>query len=140
MKQNQALSEYLKYLRKSCRYTQEEVAAHLHISRQTYSHYETGRIKPSINVLYHLAKFYGVTVDDILGHIESSFLEPGCLGQGPTEIEKTDIEKESDVISEKEFFSCLHDLNEKNRADTLSIMWEIMQAKIMKQKTETAEK
>lgn len=51
MEQNQTLPEYLKHLRKSRRYTQEEVAARLHISRQTYSHYETGRIRPSINVL-----------------------------------------------------------------------------------------
>lgn len=33
MEQNQTLPEYLKHLRKSRRYTQEEVAARLHISR-----------------------------------------------------------------------------------------------------------
>lgn len=130
-KQNQTLPEYLKNLRKSCHYTQEEVAAHLHISRQTYSHYETGRIKPSINVLYHLAKLYGVSVDAILGHIESSFSEQKFSEQEAEEIEKTDFEK---------IFSCLCCLNEKNREETLSIMWEIVQAKIMKQKIETTEK
>lgn len=135
MKQNQTLPEYLKHLRKSCRYTQEEVAARLHISRQTYSHYETGRIRPSINVLYQLAKYYGVSADDILKHIEPSLPEQESEGT-----ERTGIEQENDIFLEKEFISCLHNLNEKNRADTLSIMWEIMQAKIMKQKTEAAEK
>lgn len=133
MKENQTLPEYLKQLRKSQHYRQEDVASHLHISRQTYSHYETGRIKPSIIVLYQLAKFYGVSADDILAHIDSALSEqePG---------EETDTRQGNGAFLEKEFLSCLHNLNEKNRADTLSIMWEIMQAKIMKQEAEAAEK
>ena len=132
MEQNQTLPEYLKHLRKSRRYTQEEVATRLHISRQTYSHYETGRIRPSINVLYQLAKYYGVSADDILKHIEPTLSEQESDGTG--------IEKEYDTILEKEFLASLHDLNEKNRADTLSIMWEITQAKIIKQEAEAADK
>lgn len=131
MKNNQTLPEYLKQLRKSQRYTQKEVAAHLPVSRQTYSHYETGRIKPSVNVLCRLAKFYGVSVDDILAHMESTQLE-----QETDETKRTDIGKEKYAFSE-EFLSCLNSLNEKNREDTLSVMREIVQAKIMKQKTET---
>ena len=135
MEEIRTLPGYLKQLRKSHRYRQEDVASHLHISRQTYSHYETGRIKPSLNVLYHLAKLYGISADEILEHIEPSFLE-----QGSEETGSVGIGEENPVFSEKEFLSCLHNLNEKNRADTLSIMWEIMQAKIMKQEAETAEK
>lgn len=134
MEETRTLPEYLKHLRKSHRYKQEDIASHLHISRQTYSHYETGRIRPSLNALYHLAKFYGISADEILEHIEPSLLE-----QGQEETEISAIGKENLAFSEKEFFSCLHHLNEKNRADTLAIMWEIMQAKIVKQETETAE-
>lgn len=135
MEQKQTLPEYLKQLRKSRRYRQEDVASHLHVSRQTYSHYETGRIKPSITVLYQLAKFYGVSADDILKHIEPSLQE-----QEAEKAERTDNEQENAAFLEKEFLSGLHNLNEKNRADTLSIMWEIIQAKIMKQEAEAAEK
>lgn len=60
------LEQYLKELRKSCGYSQEFVASHLNITRQTYSHYETGRITPPVNSLYNLAKLYGVPVENFL--------------------------------------------------------------------------
>lgn len=135
MEQNRALPEYLKQLRKSRHYRQEDIASHLHIARQTYSHYETGRVRPSIQVLYQLAKFYEVSTDDILAHM--GFQLPG---QESEENGRKDRKKKNDSFSEKEFLSCFYDLNEKNRMDTLSIMREIMQAKIMKQEAEKAEK
>ena len=63
---NKTLEQYLKDLRKSCNYSQEFVASHLNITRQTYSHYETGRITPPVNSLYNLAKLYGVPVENFL--------------------------------------------------------------------------
>lgn len=60
------LEQYLKKLRKSYNYSQEFVASHLNITRQTYSHYETGRITPPVNSLYNLAKLYGVPVENFL--------------------------------------------------------------------------
>lgn len=63
---NNTLEHYLKDLRKSCNYSQEFVASHLNITRQTYSHYETGRIIPPVNSLYNLAKLYGVPVENFL--------------------------------------------------------------------------
>ena len=63
---DRTLEQYLKELRKSCNYSQEFVASHLNITRQTYSHYETGRITPPINSLYNLAKLYGVPVENFL--------------------------------------------------------------------------
>lgn len=60
------LEQYLKQLRKSCNYSQEFVASHLNITRQTYSHYETGRITPPVNSLYNLAKLYGIPVENFL--------------------------------------------------------------------------
>lgn len=65
-------------------------------------------------------------------HIEPTLSEQESDGVG--------IEKKYDTFLEKEFLACLHGLNEKNRADTLSIMWEIMQAKIIKQEAEAADK
>lgn len=63
---NKTLEQYLKDLRKSCNYSQEFVASHLNITRQTYSHYETGRITPPVNSLYNLAKLYGIPVENFL--------------------------------------------------------------------------
>ena len=60
------LEQYLKELRKTYSYSQEFVASHLNITRQTYSHYETGRITPPTNALYNLAKLYGVPVENFL--------------------------------------------------------------------------
>lgn len=60
------LEKYLKELRKSYNYSQEFVASHLNITRQTYSHYETGRISPPLNSLYNLAKLYNVPLDNFL--------------------------------------------------------------------------
>lgn len=60
------LEKYLKELRKSYNYSQEFVASQLNITRQTYSHYETGRISPPLNSLYNLAKLYNVPLDSFL--------------------------------------------------------------------------
>lgn len=76
---DKTLEQYLKDLRKSCNYSQEFVASHLNITRQTYSHYETGRITPPVNSLYNLAKLYGVPVQNFLElvvtyHINTDFV------------------------------------------------------------------
>ena len=63
---NDTLEQYLKDLRKSCNYSQEFVASHLNITRQTYSHYETGRVTPPVNSLYNLARLNGVPVENFL--------------------------------------------------------------------------
>lgn len=60
------LETYLRELRKSYNYSQDFVASQLSISRQTYSHYETGRITPPMNSLYNLSKLYKVPVDSFL--------------------------------------------------------------------------
>lgn len=63
---NRNLSEYLKELRSVHEYSQAYVAEKLNISRQTYSHYETGRITPPPESLYALARLYHVSVDMLL--------------------------------------------------------------------------
>ncbi len=66
------LPQYLKELRKSHGYQQEFVASHLNITRQTYSHYETGRITPPVNSLYNLAALYGIPVENFLSPTTST--------------------------------------------------------------------
>jgi len=116
MEKKQSLPDYLKQLRKFHCYKQKDIASQLGITRQTYSHYETGRIMPSVNVLCRIAKIYGISVDDILRQMEVD-------GQDSSGNET------GDSLFQKEFLSCFRSLNEKDKRETLSIMWEIMQVK-----------
>lgn len=63
---NDLLAKRLRELRKLHNYTQEYVASYLDIIRQTYSHYETGRIIPGTDSLYKLASLYIIPVEDLL--------------------------------------------------------------------------
>ena len=60
------LAERLKQLRIAHSYNQEYVASFLGVIRQTYSHYETGRCKPSSDTLYKLAGLYNISVEDLM--------------------------------------------------------------------------
>ncbi len=71
---NSLLSQRLKELRKVNNYTQDYVAEAIGTTRQTYSHYETGRRKPSPETIYKLALLYNVTADDLL-HLSIEFDE-----------------------------------------------------------------
>ena len=66
------LSQRLKELRKVYNYTQDYVAEVIGSTRQTYSHYKTGRRKPSTETLYKLAGLYNISVDD-LPHLSMDF-------------------------------------------------------------------
>ena len=54
------MKDVLKYLRQTGGFTQEEVAAMLGVSRQSYSKYEKGSVLPSDQLVAKLAKIYGV--------------------------------------------------------------------------------
>lgn len=60
------LGKRLRELRIVYNYSQDYVADVIEKTRQTYSHYETGRRKPSPETLYKLAALYNVSVDDLL--------------------------------------------------------------------------
>ena len=69
MEIRQTLPEYLKELRKSHHYKQDFVASQLNVIRQTYSHYETGRVTPPVKALCKLAVLYDVPVEKLLALI-----------------------------------------------------------------------
>jgi transcriptional regulator with XRE-family HTH domain len=60
------LGKRLKELRIVNNYTQDFVAGYINKTRQTYSHYETGRRKVSTETIYKIAALYNVSVDDLL--------------------------------------------------------------------------
>ena len=58
----------LKELRKAHRYTQEEVAEKISVSRQAVAKWENGETVPDITNCIALAELYGVTLDDLVNH------------------------------------------------------------------------
>ena len=63
--------EKLQKLRKQKELTQEELAQALYVSRTAISKWESGRGYPSIDSLKAIAKFFGVTIDDLLSGEEA---------------------------------------------------------------------
>lgn len=59
-------NEKLQELRKQKELTQEELAAALFVSRTAISKWESGRGYPNIDSLKSIARFFGVTVDELL--------------------------------------------------------------------------
>lgn len=63
--------EKLQKLRKQKGLTQEELAGALYVSRTAISKWESGRGYPSIDSLKAIARFYGVTIDELLSGKEA---------------------------------------------------------------------
>ena len=59
-------NEKLQELRKQKGFTQEELAELLFVSRTAVSKWESGRGYPNIDSLKAIAKFFGVTIDELL--------------------------------------------------------------------------
>jgi len=60
-------NERLKYLRRSSKLTQEQVATYIGVKRVAYTAYEAGRTSPSLENVVKLASLYNVTTDTLLG-------------------------------------------------------------------------
>ena len=55
----------LEALRKQRGIKQEELAAALEVSRQTIGSLENGRYNPSILLAFKIARYFGLTIEDI---------------------------------------------------------------------------
>ena len=55
----------LEEIRKANGITQEELASILEVSRQTIGSLENGRYNPSIILAFKIAKYFGLTIEDI---------------------------------------------------------------------------
>ena len=55
----------LEALRKARGIKQEELAAALEVSRQTIGSLENGRYNPSILLAFKIARYFGMTIEDI---------------------------------------------------------------------------
>ena len=61
------LGEKLKSLRKEKNISQEKLAQYLNVSFQAVSKWENSSTYPDIELLPELARFFGITVDELLG-------------------------------------------------------------------------
>ena len=52
-------------IRKARGITQEEFAKSMRVSRQTISSLENGRYNPSILLAHHIAKYFGMTIEEV---------------------------------------------------------------------------
>lgn len=59
------LKNRLEELRKARGIRQEELAAALEVSRQTIGSLENGRYNPSILLAFKIARYFGLTIEDI---------------------------------------------------------------------------
>ena len=55
----------LEEIRKQQGITQEELASVLEVSRQTIGSLENGRYNPSILLAFKIARYFGLTIEDI---------------------------------------------------------------------------
>lgn len=55
----------LEELRKLCGIRQEELADQLEVSRQTIGSLENGRYNPSIILAFKIARFFGMSIEEI---------------------------------------------------------------------------
>ena len=88
------LGKRLKLLRKQEGMSQSEVAEKLGIIRQTYSHYETGRIIPTTENLYRLSQIYHVSAESLLLLLDTTEAASGdCLISAGNPLETSETGK-----------------------------------------------
>ena len=61
----------LKFFRKKCGYTQEQVAERIGVSRQAVAKWENGEAMPDVENIIALADLYEVTIDSLVRNIAS---------------------------------------------------------------------
>ncbi len=64
------IGQNIKRLRREKELTQEDLAEYLNISVAAVSKWERGETYPDISLLFPLAQFFGVTLDDLMGYDE----------------------------------------------------------------------
>jgi len=67
------LSNNLKVFRIQNNMKQQDVADHLNITQEAYSHYEKGKREPNIDTLIKLAELFRVSVDVLIGRYVNVF-------------------------------------------------------------------
>lgn len=67
--------DVLKELRHYHGYKQREISDYLNITSQAYSNYENNKRTPDIEILYKIARFYHITLDNLVSYRFTKQLE-----------------------------------------------------------------
>ena len=73
------LGNQIKMLRELRHLSQVELAAALHVSKQSISNWENGNIVPSVEMITKIARFFSVSTDYLIGLDDRTFLEVSGL-------------------------------------------------------------
>lgn len=85
----------IKELRKEKKYTQQEVADKIGVTRPAYTAYESGKRQPDFNILQSLASLFDVSVDYLLGRTDVKTISDNSVQEKPRKNvdDKIDLEK-----------------------------------------------
>ena len=115
-------SEKFKNFRKDKNLTQEQIAEIFHISPQSVSRWETGATYPDIEILPHLALFFEVTIDELLGKEE--IFDEKRIGELSLNIRKLlEIGKVYDAIDAARKAVKEYPLNGDLQWDLTQVLW-----------------
>ena len=117
-----SLGTYLKSLRKSNGYSQEFVASSLNIIRQTYSHYETGRIIPPVDSLYNLAMLYHISSDILLNYAMQDLSAKENNNKRFVSISSTAPAAATITAQDSELLNYYHQLDLRDQEDILDFI------------------
>ena len=70
------MKNHLEKLRKSHGIKQEELASALQVSRQTIGSLQNGRYNPSIQLAFKIARYFGMSIEDIFIYEEDRNSKP----------------------------------------------------------------
>ncbi len=87
------ISERIKAARKECKLTQQQIADILGLDRSTYSYYELGHLKPSVEVIVKLSAVFNVDIDWLVGADRNE----NCLNHPDSGIELIRAIKEKNI-------------------------------------------
>lgn len=71
------LGKTLRELRNHHGMTQQQISQQLNISRQAYAAYESGQRVPSLELACSMAKFFNVTLEQLVSGLKASPPQPG---------------------------------------------------------------
>ncbi len=95
-------SKRLKFFREKLGYSQKQIAEILGIDRSTYTYYETGKSKPSLDTLSKLCKIYNVDYKDILSEEQKDEL---VLADAKHEPDKDSKKNKTDIIFDEKIYN-----------------------------------
>lgn len=118
------LMERLNDLRVENGYKQEDVARVLNLSTSSYGYYERGENEPSLNTLHQIAVFYQVSLDYLLGVIDT----PNHPVEYAVSKDLQLMERELEVVKQLKA-TVLHEVSEQPETNTKRLIrcWRFLQ-------------